>query len=48
MPRVVRDGEEIHMTDPGYRLYVHLWCDFYPMCMAILRGKTFVWRGAEK
>ena len=48
MTRIVRNGREIHMTDPGYRLYVHLWCDFYPVRMAILRGKAFARRGAGK
>ena len=37
MTRVIRDGKEIRMTDPGYLLYVHLWCDFYPLRMFILR-----------
>lgn len=26
---VVRDGKEISVTDWRYRLYVHLWCDFF-------------------
>ena len=37
MVRLVRDGKEIYMTDRKYRLYVHLWCDFYPVRMFLLR-----------
>ncbi len=36
---VVRDGKEIPVTDLRYRLYVHLWCDFFPIRAVILRGK---------
>ena len=39
MVRLVRDGKEIHMTDRKYRLYVHLWCDCYPVRMFLLRVK---------
>ena len=48
MTRVYRNGKEIHMTDMRYRLYMHLWCDCYPVRMAILRGKSLVRRGLEK
>ena len=44
MKRVVRDGKDIYMDDPKYRLYVHLWCDFYPVRMAILRAIRWVRR----
>ena len=40
MTRVIRDGREIRVTDLGYRFYVHLWCDFYPVRMFILRNKA--------
>lgn len=44
MVRLVRDGKEISMTDKKYRLYVHLWCDFYPVRMFLLRIKRKVRR----
>ena len=44
MVRVIRDGKEIRMTDKKYRLYVHIWCDFYPVRMILLRIKRKVWR----
>ena len=28
---VVRNGREITMNDRKYRLYVHLWCDLFPL-----------------
>ena len=42
--RVIRDGKEIHMNDIKYRLYVHIWCDFYPVRMFLLRIKRRLWR----
>ena len=39
MTRVVRDGRSIQMDDRLYQMYVHLWCDFYPARMEILRCK---------
>ena len=44
MTRVVRDGKSVYMDDRGYQLYVHLWCDFYPLRMGILRGKGRILR----
>ncbi len=38
---VVRDGKEIPITDWRYRLYVHLWCDFFPIRALILKAKHF-------
>ena len=40
MTRVIRGGKTVTMDDPKYRLYVHLWCDFWPIRMAILRCKA--------
>ncbi len=37
---VVRDGEEISITDWRYLLYVHLWCDFFPIRAFILKVKS--------
>ena len=44
MVRVIRDGKEIRMTDKKYRLYVHIWCDFYPVRFILLRIKRKLWR----
>ena len=38
---VVRDGKEIPINDWWYRLYVHLWCDFFPIRALILKAKHF-------
>ena len=38
MVRVIRNGKDIYMDNPWYRLYVHLWCDCWPLRMLILRG----------
>ena len=40
MKWIVKDGKDITMDDPRYRLYVYLWCDCYPVRMLILRGIT--------
>lgn len=37
MTRVIRNGKSITMDNWKYRLYVHLWCDCYPVRMLILR-----------
>lgn len=42
---VVRDGKNISVEDKKYLLYVHLWCDFYPIRFFILRAKAFLRRG---
>ena len=31
LKQVVRDGRTIRTTDPCYQVYVHLWCDFFPL-----------------
>ena len=38
MTRVIRNGKDIYMDNPWYRLYVHVWCDCWPVRMLILRG----------
>ena len=38
---VVRNGREIPITDWKYRLYVHLWCDFFPVRALILKAMKF-------
>lgn len=40
MTRVIRDGKSISVTDWKYKVYYHLWCDFYPMRVLILRAKA--------
>ena len=37
---VIRDGKEISVTDWKYRLYVHLWCDFFYLRAMILLLKA--------
>ena len=39
MTSIRRNGKDITMDNTLYRLYVHLWCDCYPVRMAIIRGK---------
>ena len=36
MTRVIRNGKSITMNNKLYKLYVHLWCDLYPVRAAIL------------
>ncbi|MBR4711033.1 MAG: S24/S26 family peptidase [Clostridia bacterium] len=36
MTRVIRGGRTVTPQNRLYRLYVHLWCDFYPIRAAIL------------
>ena len=45
---VVRDGKEIPITDLRYRLYVHLWCDFFPIRSVIIHGKMKIHRIIKK
>ena len=35
---VIRDGTELAVTDRRYRLYVHLWCDLFPLRAFILKA----------
>ena len=41
---VVRNGKEVSVTDPKYRLYVHLWCDLFPV-RAVLVHALYKLRG---
>ena len=36
LKQVVRDGRTIRTTDPCYQVYVHLWCDFFPVRSTLL------------
>ena len=39
-----RDDSYISADDLGYRLYVHLWCDFFWLRVLILRAKNILHR----
>lgn len=36
MTEVIRGGKSVKVTHRGYLLYVHLWCDFFPVRAALL------------
>ena len=44
MTRVIRDGKSITPDSILYKVYVHLWCDFYPIRVFLLKAKAFVYR----
>lgn len=48
MTRVIRNGKDITMDNPFYWLYVHFWCDCYPLRKFLLRGKAFAGRHLRK
>ncbi len=37
---VIRDGRELSVDDWRYRLYTHLWCDFFFIRVAVVRGRN--------
>lgn len=37
---VKRNGRTINVTDRKYRIYVHLWCDFFPVRAVIIKLRT--------
>jgi len=39
MTRVIRNGKSITPDNIWYKMYVHLWCDAYPVRMLILKIK---------
>ena len=41
MTSLVRNGKTIRVTDPGYRLYVTLWCRPYRLRIALLRLRGY-------
>ena len=45
---LVRDGKECPLTGWKYRLYVHLWCDLFPIRALILRGTHILRRVRDK
>ena len=48
MTRVIRNGKDIYMDNPCYQLYVHLWCDCWPLRMLILRCLFLARRAAHR
>lgn len=42
MTKVIRNGKAITPDNIWYRLYVHIWCDCYPVRMWIIRCKQMV------
>lgn len=38
---VVRNGKTILVTNKWYLLYVHIWCDFFPLRALILRVRSW-------
>ena len=48
MTRVIRDGRSIFPTDWKYRVYVHLWCDLYPIRAAILWARAMAAGAARR
>ena len=41
---VIRDGKTISVNDFWYKVYYHLWCDFFYVRVTILRIRSFVYR----
>ena len=51
MTAFTRNGKTISVTNPGYRLYVALWCAPYRLRMGLLRIRAFAarqWRKLSK
>lgn len=42
MTRVNRNGKDITPDNKLYKLYVHLWCDVYPVRFFFLRIRNFI------
>lgn len=45
---IIRDGKTIKTTNVLYQLYVHIWCDIYPLRFIILRFLRLVKRAGKK
>lgn len=41
---IIRNGKKISLTDFRYRIYVHLWCDFFPVRAFFIRIRNFLKR----
>ena len=44
MDRVIRNGKDINLSSISYRLYSHLWVDFFPVKVFLLKSKRFLQR----
>ena len=44
LSEVIRDGKTVKVTDPRYKLYVHLWCDLF----FVRAGILYIKRKVEK
>lgn len=44
MTRVIRNGKSVSSDNWRYRLYVHLWCDCWPLRLFVLRGIRYIKR----
>ena len=40
MTAVIRDGRQVPLNGWPYRLYVHAWCDFFPVRAGIIRVRN--------
>ena len=45
---VIRDGKTITTDSLGYKLYYHLWCDFFPIRVFLIKLKYFTHRVFKK
>ena len=41
---MIRNGKTVSVTDRKYRLYVHLWCDFFPVRAMMIRARGLLSR----
>ena len=48
MTRFIRKGKDISADNKLYLLYVHLWCDFYPIRAAVLHAQHMAFRVRRK
>ena len=44
MTSVIRNGKVVTTDNIWYKLYVHIWCDVYPIRMLLIRTRWFVYR----
>ena len=45
---IIRDGKEMSLDSFSYKLYYHLWCDFYFVRVAFLRAKQLFHSAARR
>ena len=44
MARVIRDGKRITTQNIWYKIYVHIWCDFYPIRFFMIKMKALIYK----